>query len=91
MDFQHEYQQQFHLAEQARLNGSALQSVAILDEMHSQYHDRAWIHVKVHFEAARAHACLKNYSQVLFHLGVIIFAPPASWAQKYLKLSRKNI
>lgn len=83
--------QQFYQARQARLSGSSAEAVSILDEMHRQYHDCAWIHVKVHIELARAYFCLKDYPKVAFNIFVIIFAPPASWVQRYLGLARKNI
>ena len=83
-----EHQNLFKLQKQARESGNWQQSLAILDDMHRQYHDRAWIHVNVHVESAKTCFSARRWSGTLFHLAVIVFAPPASWAQHYLGLAR---
>ena len=61
----------------------------ILDQMHTSFHDRALIHVRVHFQSGLTCLSARRWSGALFHFFVIIFAVPASLIQRYLGISRK--
>jgi hypothetical protein len=79
----------FEKYDQAYQQSDYTAAQATLDLIHRQYHDHAWIHTQVHWLGFRLNIKYRHYRRALFEIFVLPFAPPASWAQKYLGLVRK--
>ncbi len=86
-----EYHTLFNLQRNARDAGNCEQAVAVLTDMHRQYHDQAWRHVAIHWHSALTFFAMKRYLSAFKELFVIPFAPPASLVQKHFGLARKDI
>lgn len=71
--------------------GKHKEALALLEQLHREWHDRPREHVLIHGWQARIAWREQHYRRAAWEIFALIFAAPTSLVQKYLGVVRKNI
>lgn len=66
-------------------------ALALLEQLHHEWHDSPREHVLIHWWQARIAWRCQRYRRAAWEMFALIFAAPTSLVQKYFGLVRKNI